>query len=917
MTQLVMNTSMEFQIQVPFSVPLAIPIPRKTDPLIQCIINKKLKKLRKSLKGRDINGLYSSEIWNDDVTILTAAVLCKNVEICSYLLKESADPNKPSSNGRTPLHYTALTPGVPLSIVKSLLAAKANPDGHGLQMFTPLQCAVDHDREDIVKALIKAGASPVRNYGVNPDVDKKVERMICHLSSQGEVSEKVRISFSFPFAVRTKNQTEVYRVFKEHFFQEDPFVPLIYFEQYFGVVGPSAEQYRQTAIKWLKDTNSAERYIEGLIKRFPRIPQENCPIALNCLNVALCVSESISSQVFSELVPVLTNSLQRFGNAQGEIVNHLILKILNVMMQKTSEQKLSTNNSVYEKLCKSLLPLTRPDYSSLIRVWTYGLFANINVFAPELVALCGLSLIPEMILIKAETEMDEVMKKKLQRLHESLRHPADSSAVDSLCEETAVITKSRKNKKKKKKKKRIQQEVGSQESELQDKEELYPDPVVKSIEESNSSVQPFTQPAENANISKRWVQTSRRWRPKLEKLANMDIKNRLGNLTLVLCDEFRIAKGSDGTEVFLGLRDDGTEVAVKRMIKSNYQVLRNEEEFLRLPQLDSPSIVRYVDFAEVGDFGYLVLQLCEYTLEEYIQEHLPDDNTGRSLVLKKLVNEVLCSLQVLHQPKTKVLHRDIKPQNVLIDINGKARLADFGISRRLNQGQTTLRTSIAGTRCWKAKETIDEEVNIGYKRSSDIQVAGMLVYYILSGGHHPFGKGAFCEVNILQGRYSLTHLDDDVAKDLVEWMINENPNNRPTVEQTLAHPFFWTDERRVEYLKKVGNQNETENCRNVDEELLHAIEKYTEGKSFSEWKTKLPSELVQKVDGKKKVYPENTLGLLRFIRNLHEHYPEDAESINLMDSFPDLFGSVFGFAKERGWNSRASLKKFFSSVPHI
>uniref|UniRef100_A0A8C2HNS2 Protein kinase domain-containing protein n=1 Tax=Cyprinus carpio TaxID=7962 RepID=A0A8C2HNS2_CYPCA len=284
-------------------------------------------------------------------------------------------------------------------------------------------------------------------------------------------------------------------------------------------------------------------------------------------------------------------------------------------MQKTSEQKLGLSHSVCEKLCKSLLPLTRPDYSSLIGMMTYGLFANIYDFAPELVALCGLSPVQEMILIKAE--------------------------------------------------------------------------------------------------------------------------------------------------------------------------------FLRLPELESPSIVRYVDFAEDAHFGYLVLQLCEYTLEEYIQDHLPDDSTERSLVLKKLVKEVLCSLQVLHDQQTKVLHRDIKPQNVLI---GK-KLADFGISRRLNFSQTTLRTSSAGTRFWMAKETLDEEANTGYKRSSDIQVAGMLVCYILSRGHHPFGKGPRCEVNILEGRYSLDHLDDDVAKDLIEWMINEYPNNRPTVEQTLAHPFFWTDER--------------------------------------------------------------------------------------------------------------------------
>ncbi|XP_056318409.1 serine/threonine-protein kinase/endoribonuclease IRE1 [Danio aesculapii] len=904
---------MAFQIQV--SLPVPVPIgPKKTDPLIKCIIEKKAERLRKCIRGRDINGLYSCEDQNEDITLLTAAVICRNEDICTYLLGEGADPNKHSTNGKTPLHYTAFTAGVPLSIVKRLLAAKANPNGHVLQRFTPLQCAADFGREDIVKALLEAGASPERNYGRYPHVDKKVKAMIYQLSSQSDEYKKVSLFFSLSDAVPLKNQTEVYRIYKEHFLQEHPFIHKLLFEMYFGVIGPGAEQYRQSAIKWLKDTKSADRYIEGVIKRFPKIPQEHWQDALNCIYAALCVSESVSPQVFSELVPILTNSFEHFENMQGEIINHLILIILNVMMQKTSHQQSSANYLIYENLCKSLLPLTHPDYSGRISVWAYGLFVYVYEIAPELV---GFTSIPETILNTAELEMDEVMKKKLQKLDESLRHPANSSAVESLCEEAVASSMHRK---KKKKKKKVQQEVGSQECKLPLKEESFSGTGLKPTEESNSSVQPFIQPAaENPSISKRWLQTSRRWRPNLEKLANMDIYNtyRLGNLTLVLSDEFQIAKGSDGTEVFLGLRDDGTEVAVKRMIKSNYQALRNEEEFLRLPELESSSIVRYVDFAEDAHFGYLVLQLCEYTLEEYIQDHLPEDEDERTSVLKKLVKEVLCSLQVLHDPQTKVLHRDIKPQNVLIDINGKARLADFGISRRLNLSQTTLRTSIAGTRFWKATEAIDEEGNTGYKRSSDIQVAGMLVYYILSRGHHPFGKGIYCEINILQGSYSLDHLDDDVAKDLVEWMINKDPNNRPTVEQSLAHPFFWTDERRVEYLKKIGNQNEAENCRKVDEELLHAVEKFTEGKSFSQWKNKFPSELVQKLDGKKKGYPESTLGLLRFIRNLHEHYSEDAESINLMALFPDLFGSVFRFAKEKGWHSRASLKKFFSSVQQI
>ncbi|CAI5685890.1 serine/threonine-protein kinase/endoribonuclease IRE1-like [Oreochromis aureus] len=169
------------------------------------------------------------------------------------------------------------------------------------------------------------------------------------------------------------------------------------------------------------------------------------------------------------------------------------------------------------------------------------------------------------------------------------------------------------------------------------------------------------------------------------------------------------------------------------------------------------------------------------------------------MMLKKLIKQILESLKVLHCGNPKILHRDLKPQNVLIDVTGRARLADFGISRRLLKGQTTLRTRSAGTRCWMAQETLAEEAEesvISYKSSTDIQVAGMLIYYILSGGHHPFGDISFkCESNIYDGKYSLDHVQDVVAKDLIEWMINKEPKERPKVEECLNHPFFWTSEK--------------------------------------------------------------------------------------------------------------------------
>jgi hypothetical protein len=217
------------------------------------------------------------------------------------------------------------------------------------------------------------------------------------------------------------------------------------------------------------------------------------------------------------------------------------------------------------------------------------------------------------------------------------------------------------------------------------------------------------------------------------------------------------------------LRGNG-EVAVKVFSRAEGFAPRAEREARTASKLDHPNIHHCIGVEEDSEHAYLISRLV--IGERFDRSDLDDEEAIRAVA-------AVCDA-LAHAHECGVVHRDVKPSNILIGDDGNVTLTDFGIARDEDARDATLDERVLGTLSYMAPEQARGEQATG---ATDVWAAALTLYEALTGTT-PFRTKSLSDLlaRLDQGAPPLTHARPDLGKAFartVHRALDRDPRRRP------------------------------------------------------------------------------------------------------------------------------------------